>query len=109
MSVRQLPPDELSWILKLNATQAEQELHKYTKEQQKSREEDERLRAELKKTEYEYGARSAQAKALRSELKVNNEQIRRQKEIIKELNKQLSIEDLSMNQLRHRYLDLEAV
>ena len=59
-----------------------------------------------KKTEYEFGSSSKQAKALRSELKANNEQIRQQKQIIKELNKQLSIEDLSMYQLRQKYLNL---
>lgn len=106
MSAKQLPQDELAWILKLNATQAEQEVHKYTKELQKSEDEHERLRDLLKKTEYEFGSSSKQAKALRSELKANNEQIRQQKQILKELNKQLSIEDLSMYQLRQKYLNL---
>ena len=64
MSAKQLPQDELAWILKLNATQAEQELHKYTKELKKSEDEHKRLREELEKNKYEFGTSSVAAKKL---------------------------------------------
>ena len=105
---KKLTEDEIKWILSLDATQAQQSIHKLTKANKELESSNKAIRAEMAKLTAQGKANSAEYENLNRQLKANTEAISKNKVQIREHEKTLGLENMTMKQLEKRYKDLQS-
>ena len=105
---KKLTEDEIKWILSLDATQAQQSIHKLTKANKDLESSNKAIRAEMAKLTAQGKANSAEYENLNRQLKANSEAISKNKAQIREHEKTLGLENMTMKQLEKRYKELQS-
>lgn len=105
---KKLTEDEIKWILSLDATQAQQSIHKLTKANRELESSNKAIRAEMAKLTAQGKANSTEYENLNRQLKANSEAISRNKAQIREHEKTLGLENMTMKQLEKRYKELQS-
>jgi len=105
---KKLTEDEIKWILSLDATQAQQSIHKLTKANKELESSNKAIRAEMARLTAQGKANSAEYENLNRQLKSNSEAISKNKAQIREHEKTLGLENMTMKQLEKRYKDLQS-
>lgn len=104
---KKITEDEIKWILSLDATQAQQSIHKLTKANKDLESSNKAIRAEMAKLTAQGKANSAEYENLNRQLKSNSEAISKNKAQIREHEKTLGLENMTMKQLEKRYKSLQ--
>lgn len=106
MAKKKLSEDEIRWILSVDSDEAQQGIHKLTKENKELNKVNKERRALLRQLEAE-GKKETQAyKNLETEIKSTSKTIDANNLKISELEKNLDVTGLTMSQLRKRAKDL---
>ncbi len=105
---KKLTEDEIKWILSLDATQAQQSIHKLTKANKELESSNKAIRAEMAKLTAQGKANSAEYENLNRQLKANSEAISKNKAQIREHEKTLGLENMTLKQLEKRYKELQS-
>ena len=106
MAKKKLSEDEIRWILSVDSDEAQQGIHKLTKENKELNKVNKERRALLRQLEAE-GKKETQAyKNLETEIKSTSKTIDANNLKISELEKKLDVTGLTMSQLRKRAKDL---
>lgn len=101
-----LSDDYIRMVLCMDATEAEQELHKVTKETQKFKEAQKSLNQELKQAQTNPKKNAKLIKQLKEQIKGYTSSIELKKQKMKQLDRQMGLSNLSMTQLRRHLSDL---
>lgn len=107
MAKKKLTEDELKWILSIDATEAQQEIHQLEKDSKKLTATNKDLKAKMTDLVAEGKRESEAYKNLSAEVERNNNKIKLNKEKINELEKTLGLTALTMAQLRKKAKDLQ--
>ena len=102
----QLKPDYIKWVLSLNASQAQTEIHKLNKETKELERQNKAARDELARLEARGKKNSAEYKNLQEAIRQNNKLISENKEKVAELSKHLDLGSMTVKQLKNRLKDL---
>ena len=104
---KKLTEDQINWILSVDASDAQQEIHKLAKSNKELTATNKERNKMLRELEAE-GKKNSQAyKNLQAEVKKTNEQIASNNKVMNELQKKLGLTGLTMVQLRKRAKDLQ--
>lgn len=101
-----LSDDYIRMVLSMDATEAEQELHKVTKETQQFKEAQKSLNQELKQAQTNPKKNAKLIKQLKEQIKGYTSSIELNKQKMKQLDRQMGLSNLSMTQLRRHLSDL---
>lgn len=107
MAKKKLTEDELKWILSIDATEAQQEIHQLEKDSKKLAATNKDLKAKMTDLIAEGKRESDAYKNLSAEVERNNTKIKLNKEKINGLEKTLGLTTLTMAQLRKKAKDLQ--
>ena len=107
MAKRNLEPDYIKWVLTLNATQAQEEIHKLEKSNKDLNKSSTDLRKRIADLEAQGKKGSTEWKNLRKSLNEYSQEISQNKKKIAELTKQIDLESMSMNQLKKYLKELQ--
>lgn len=102
-----LQPDYIKWVLTLNATQAQEELHKLEKANRELGKQTEASRKEMVQLEAEGKKGSVEWKNLRNSISQNNREMALNRAKMEELRKRLDLGSMSVNQLKTRLKELQ--
>lgn len=103
---KKLSEDEIKWILSVESSEAQQNIHKLTKENQKLAASNKALTKEMTELVAQGKKESQEYKNLDKALQSNNQQISKNKKLIGALTDKLNINELTMAQLRKRAKEL---
>lgn len=104
---KRLTEDQIKWILSVEATEAQQEIRKLTKENRELERANKERRQEMIRLEMQGKKDSNAWKNLNLVVQENNQKLKTNREMIRELEKTMSISELTMGQLRKRAQDLQ--
>lgn len=104
---KRLTEDQIKWILSIEATEAQQEIRKLTKENRELEKANKDRRQEMIRLEMQGKKDSNAWKNLNAVVTENNQKLRTNQDMIRELGKTMSISELTMGQLRKRAQDLQ--
>ena len=107
MAKKKLTEDEIQWILSVDSSQAQQDIHKLTQESKKLTATNKDLKSKMLDLVAAGKKESAEYKNLDAELKKNNEALNKNKQMISELEKKIGLTGLTMNQLKKRARELQ--
>ena len=107
MAKRNLEPDYIKWVLTLNATQAQEEIHKLEKSNKDLNKSSTELRKRIADLEAQGKKGSTEWKNLRKSLNEYSQEISQNKKKIAELTKQIDLGSMSMNQLKKYLKELQ--
>lgn len=99
MAKSRLTPDYIEWVLKLNADQAAKEMHKINEANRELAKQQDAARQAMAKLEAEGKKGSKEWQNLNKSVKDYGEEIKSNKEKIKELDKQLDLSQRSVAEL----------
>lgn len=104
---KKLTEDEIKWILNLDATQAQQSIHKLIKDNKGLESSNKAIRDEMAKLAAQGKGNGQEYDNLKKKLNENSAAISKNKELIKEHEKTLGLENMTMKQLEKRYRELQ--
>jgi hypothetical protein len=104
---KKLTDDQLNFILNINGNQAQEEIRKFNTANKELENTNKSLRIEMAKMEAQGKASSDSYKNLSTTISANNATIAGNKQMIAELTKTLSLNDLTMSQLRKQAQQLQ--
>lgn len=104
---KKLTEDEIKWILNLDATQAQQSIHKLIKDNKGLESSNKAIRDEMAKLAAQGKGNGQEYDNLKKKLNENSAAISKNKELIKEHEKTLGLENMTMKQLEKRYRSLQ--
>ena len=107
MAKRNLEPDYIKWVLTLNATQAQEEIHKLEKSNKDLNKSSTELRKRIADLEAQGKKGSTEWKNLRKSLNEYSQEISQNKKKIADLTKQIDLGSMSMNQLKKYLKELQ--
>lgn len=102
-----LSDDYIRMVLSMDATEAEQELHKVTKETQQFKEAQKSLNQELKQAQQHPIKNAEKIKKLKDQIKECSSAIEVNKQKMQHLDRQMGLSNLSMSQLKRHFSDLK--
>jgi hypothetical protein len=107
MAKGKLTDDEIRWILSVDASQAQQSIHKLTQENKTLEQSNKLLRKEMLQLELQGKKNSVEYRNAEKSLKDNNRQLDLNRAKIREHEKTLGLENMTMKQLQKRAQDLQ--
>lgn len=108
MANKRLTEDEIKWILSVESSQAQQEIHKLSKENREFNKTQKERQNLLRALEIQGKKDSKEYKDLEAVIQETNATMQKNNDIIKELQKNLDVTSLTMAQLRKRAKDLRS-
>lgn len=104
---KRLTEDEIRWILSLDASEAEREANKLSKESARLTERNKELRQSMSRLEAQGKKNSDNYRTLSDEYARNGEKLQKNRAELKRLDEQMGLANLTMTQLRRRARDLQ--
>ena len=104
---KRLTEDEIRWILSLDASEAEREANKLSKESARLTERNKELRQSMSRLEAQGKKNSDNYRTLSDEYARNGEKLQKNRAQLKRLDEQMGLANLTMTQLRRRARDLQ--
>ncbi len=104
---KRLTEDEIRWILSLDASEAEREANKLSKESARLTERNKELRQSMLRLEAQGKKNSDNYRTLSDEYARNGEKLQKNRAELKRLDEQMGLANLTMTQLRRRARDLQ--
>lgn len=104
---KRLSEDEIKWILTLDASKAEQEMHKLNQQSAQCADRNKQLKQILTQLEAAGKKDSDQYRKLTEEMKLNKEAISKNRVEMTKLTQQMGLDNLSMSQLKSHAKDLQ--
>lgn len=99
---RKVTPDIIEWVLKLNASQAQEEYHKLEKENKELQRQTNANRKAMADLEAQGKKGSAEWQNLRKSIRANSEEMRKNSAKMDEIAKRFKISTMTINQLNKR-------
>lgn len=103
---KHLSEDEIKFIMSVESSQAQQEIHKLTKETKELNRTNQERRNVMRSLEAQGKKDTEYYRNLEAEIKSTNETIKKNKQLVTELEKKLDVTSLTMAQLRAKAKDL---
>lgn len=103
---KHLSEDEIKFIMSVESSQAQQEIHKLTKETKELNRTNQERRNVMRSLEAQGKKDTEYYRNLEAEIKSTNETIKKNKQLVTELEKKLDVTGLTMAQLRAKAKDL---
>lgn len=103
---KHLSEDEIKFIMSVESSQAQQEIHKLTKETKELNRTNQERRNVMRSLEAQGKKDTEYYRNLEAEIKYTNETIKKNKQLVTELEKKLDVTGLTMAQLRAKAKDL---
>lgn len=103
---KHLSEDEIKFIMSVESSQAQQEIHKLTKETKELNRTNQERRNVMRSLEAQGKKDTEYYRNLEAEIKSTNETIKKNKQLVTELEKELDVTSLTMAQLRAKAKDL---
>ncbi|RGN43835.1 MULTISPECIES: hypothetical protein [unclassified Bacteroides] len=107
MGKSKLSEDHINWILSLDASNADKEIHKLTVRNNELKQSNKEISKSLREVEIRLGKDSKEYKNLSAELNKNNNKLVKNREALKRLENQQDVNALSMTSLKRRAQDLQ--
>ena len=107
MAKGKISEDTIRFILDLDSSQLQQEIHKSAKEVTRLTEKEKELRKQQAAVKASLGTQSKEYKQLTKEIKANAQSLADEKAKLQELHKQLGVDAMTMAQLRKEAKDLQ--
>ena len=104
---KKLTEDQIKWILSLDASGAEREVNKLSKENSKLAERNKDVRRSLQQLEAQGKKNSENYRTLSEEYRKNSDQLQTNRLMMKRLDEQMGVANLTMTQLKRRAKDLQ--
>ncbi|AVM52340.1 hypothetical protein C4H11_04730 [Bacteroides zoogleoformans] len=99
--------DHIKWILSLDASDADKEIHKITERNKELQSRNKELAKSIREVEFRLGKESREYKTLSAQYKKNTEKLTLNRLALKKLEDQQDLNNLSMTSLKRRAQDLQ--
>lgn len=104
---KRLSEDHIKWILSLDASGADKEIHKITERNKELQSRNKELAKSIREVEFRLGKESKEYKSLAAQYKKNTEKLTLNRLALKKLENQQDLNNLSMTSLKRRAQDLQ--
>lgn len=104
---KRLSEDHIKWILSLDASDADKEIHKITERNKELQSRNKELAKSIREVEFRLGKESKEYQTLTAQYKKNSEKLTLNRLALKKLENQQDLNNLSMTSLKRRAQDLQ--